>query len=297
MARMPIQVVIANFICYCMWFAAMGLLLPRKYPALHTVFFVLLSFFPYFFLATALSDNITVLRLLLGMGFVALTALLLYRGRWYLKLLLVFLVMVVMLLSEYLTAIIVPPEQLQSGIRSGRYEYQALWYALYLFCQALLLAGLVLVGRVLGRLHSRAAGSGQTLLFLLFPLSQLLLLAGLFLPFSRGGLLVRPQVILLAVLFCVLADLGLAAAMHFIFRAAELQARNRLLEGQISAQSAYYKALAGQYEQLRRLRHDLDNHLYTIRILIADGEPEEAARYAAALAQTEQAALLEEEEV
>jgi hypothetical protein len=243
-----------------MWFAAMGLLLPRKYPALHTVFFVLLSFIPYFFVTTALSDNVTVLRLLLGMGFVVLTALLLYRGRWYLKLLLVFLVMVMMLLSEYLTAVIVPPEQLQSGIRSGRYEYQALWYALYLFCQALLLAGL-------------------------------------FLPLSRGGLLVRPQVILLAVLFCVLADLGLAVAMHFIFRAAELQARNRFLEGQITAQSAYYKALAGHYEQLRRLRHDLDNHLYTIRILIADGKPEEAARYAAALAQSEQAALREGEKV
>ena len=41
----------------------------------------------------------------------------------------------------------------------------------------------------------------------------------------------------------------------------------------------------------RRLRHDLDNHLYTVRILIEDGRAEEAARYARELAAAQKSAL------
>ena len=73
--------------------------------------------------------------------------------------------------------------------------------------------------------------------------------------------------------------------------AADLRAEKRALEQTISDQGAYYAAVAAHYEQVRRLRHDLDNHLYTIRILLDDGKTAEAAQYAAELSRTEQSAL------
>ena len=284
------MVLAVNFICYALWFAAIALLLPARLSLPKTALWVALSFFPYFFLTTALAPQLTVLRLLLGLCIVLAVTALLFRGVWVRKLLLVFLVMVMMLLSEFLTVCIVPREAMLAGVESGVYAYQAIWYGIYLFCQALLLAALVFVGRTLQR--RREGASGGALLFLLFPLSQLLLLAGLFRPVSTGQLPLRQTtMLLLALLLCVLADLGLAAAMVVVSRRAALEGRGRALQAQIREQSAYYARLAASHEQIRRLRHDLDNHLYTVRILIEDGRAEEAARYARELAAAQKSAL------
>lgn len=283
------MVLAVNFICYAFWFTAIGLLLPARLSLPKTALWTALSFFPYFYLTTALTLQLTVLRLLLGLCFVLAVTALLFRGSWRRKLLVVFLVMVMMLLSEFLTVCIVPGEVLLAGVESGVYAHQAIWYGIYLFCQALLLSALVFAGRTLMR--RREGASGGTLLFLLFPFSQLLLLAGLFRPVSTGQLPLVPAALLLALLLCVLADLGLAAAMVVVSRRAALEGRSRALQAQIREQGAYYARLAASHEQIRRLRHDLDNHLYTVRILIEDGKTEEAARYARELAAAQKVAL------
>ncbi|MBR0355469.1 MAG: hypothetical protein IJK35_08860 [Oscillospiraceae bacterium] len=288
---MSARVLIINFICYAMWFAAIHLLAQARLRTAVAALIEAFVFIPYFFITTSVTENMTAPRLLLGLGIIALTVLLLHRGKWYDKLLLVFLVMLMMLLSEYLTAVIIPADLLSAGISGGAYGFQLAYYALYLFIQAVFLSVLVMVGRALQRRRADHAASGLSLMFLLFPFSQLLLLAGYFVPMSSGGVLVRPIYIFLAVLLCAAADVGLAFAMYTVSRAADLRSKKRALEQTISDQGAYYAAVAAHYEQVRRLRHDLDNHLYTIRILLDDGKTAEAAQYAAELSRTEQSAL------
>ena len=56
-----------------------------------------------------------------------------------------------------------------------------------------------------------------------------------------------------------------------------------MLEQQAASQKEQYAALAEHYDEMRRLRHDIDNHLYTIRSLLADGKLSDASQYADAL--------------
>ena len=115
------------------------------------------------------------------------------------------------------------------------------------------------------------------LLFFLFPLSQIILLLGIYLP---GTASVSLPHILIPVVLCIASDAALAAALRYTARRASLQAENRAMEQKIDEQSRYYTALSEHYRAVRRVRHDIDNHLYTIRILAEDGKTEEATRYA-----------------
>ena len=61
----------------------------------------------------------------------------------------------------------------------------------------------------------------------------------------------------------------------------ELKARNDLLARQIDRQNEHYAALTAQYENLRRIRHDISSHLYTMQLLLQEGQYDEAAAYSA----------------
>jgi hypothetical protein len=137
---------------------------------------------------------------------------------------------------------------------------------------------------------------GRALLLLLFPASQLLLLAGLYPPFAPRESVPGPADLLPPLLLCLLSGLGLAATLRYVTRSMALRSRNEALQRRIGEQSAYYARLGEQDRQLRRFRHDLDNHLYTIRILLRDGKREEAADYAERLSRLQREALGEEAE-
>lgn len=137
---------------------------------------------------------------------------------------------------------------------------------------------------------------GMALLLLLFPVSQLLLLAGLYPPLAPRDSVPRPADLFPPLLLCLLSGLGLAATLRYVIRSMALRSRNAALQRRIEEQLARYKSLGEQDRAIRRFRHDLDNHLYTIRILLRDGRREEAADYAGRLSRLQREALGEEAE-
>ena len=68
--------------------------------------------------------------------------------------------------------------------------------------------------------------------------------------------------------------------MRGITQRAELRASNALLLKQVDAEKEHYAALTEQYEAMRRMRHDIANHLYTIQALLDNGDTKHAAEYA-----------------
>ena len=281
-----IAVCAVNLVCYGMWFAAVHLLLERKLSLAWTLGIELASFFPTFWLTMRLTSYVSAARTLLVILTFLVLVLLLYRGRWYRKLLVVFLVMMMLMLSEYLTASLVPPEQFRTGLESETFAYPPIVYAPYLFSQALLLAALVILGRRLQRRHAEELAASLPLLFLLFPASQLLLLIVWFRPIVSEGVLPDTGYTFLAVLFCVAADAGLAAAMSATAKSAELRAQNRYLEQQMQAQAAYGESLAARREQIRALREGVIAQSETIERLLQEGRGDEAARCAGSLQQS-----------
>lgn len=121
----------------------------------------------------------------------------------------------------------------------------------------------------------------QWLSYTLVPLSQ----AFSFTAFCYMVLLGTSNYTFIAIIVClvcfIVADVLTVFAMRDTAENAELEAKNRMLAKQINAQTEYYTNLAQQYEENRRMRHDIQHHLHTIQILIEQGRHEDASQYAA----------------
>ncbi len=115
--------------------------------------------------------------------------------------------------------------------------------------------------------------------FLIFPLSQVVLLFPRF--FSKPGMVPAGGVAVawILALLCLAADAAILVAIRSLRKTAALQAQKESLDRQIRLQEEYCRSLADHYARLRVIRHDLANHVYTVKILTEDGRTEEAAAY------------------
>lgn len=121
--------------------------------------------------------------------------------------------------------------------------------------------------------------------FICFPLSQLIMLNSLLqiILFGRSR-----DPVLLGTVFLVaasVADVALFFALRDISQKRDLEQQNYFLKQQEQVQMQHYEQLRGQYEDIRKLRHDIVNHLRTIQILTKRQHHEEASRYADDLVQ------------
>lgn len=275
----PLLAYAGSTVLFFMWFFAASLILTRKYSLLKTCLIVLFSLVIYFLLP--LLPLFSQLRFAVGFLIVAIPVQFLYTERWYQKLLTVVLIFCCMILAEYLLLIILPVKNI---LDTGDTAMMNMAYAAYLFTNALLLAVLVVISRNLKKQYRSELDSRVYLLFLLFPISQYCSMAGWFTPVDGEELLVsRPTILLFSLFLFVLADVLLALAFRSSLRAVALQTRNSILEQQVAAEQEHYYALAANYDDIRHMRHDIDNHLYTIRALLDDGKTEDAALYASQL--------------
>lgn len=82
----------------------------------------------------------------------------------------------------------------------------------------------------------------------------------------------------------LVGDVGLVVASCRLREQAQARRRAEELSGQLEGLLDHYRAEASAVERAARLRHDARNHLQAILILDQQGRSEEAARYAAAIA-------------
>ena len=86
----------------------------------------------------------------------------------------------------------------------------------------------------------------------------------------------------LILLFAV-SDVALFCLIGQTARKAELETANRLLNAQLDDQLKHYSALVDQYEDNRRIRHDIAHHMHTIQLLLESDRHQEATAYAGEL--------------
>ena len=90
----------------------------------------------------------------------------------------------------------------------------------------------------------------------------------------------------------IIADIALLYMFYRTASNAELRARSEMLEDQIKSQGSYYNQLVSTYTDIRRMRHDIDNHLYTIRALVDSGNTKDAVEYADKVIEEDQIHIL-----
>ena len=223
------------------------------------------------------------LRTMAGPVLFLLAALALYKSRWTRAVFSVGMTQVVMVLCEFIMLLLFPElRELTTG-SDGFNGFAALaqlsMYLIYLPLNAMLL---LLASFLFGRY--KAALSGRDwLLYALFPASQMILCFSWFMLLAHG---VTTEAVIwqsVAVLVCFAADVGLYLSMRGMAQRAALSAEKEMLEKQIDAQKIHYVALTEQYENIRRMRHDIGNHMHTMQILLEKGEHTQAAEYASEL--------------
>ena len=206
----------------------------------------------------------------------------LFRDKWYRCLFCGVAAVLIMSAADMISAaVLLTPEQLRQGLTFQPIPVQLTSYAIFLSASAFFLWMFTLL---MNRYKYRLSGREWTL-YLLFPVSQCLLLYGWMmlcrLDFSAN----RMWILLAGLVTCVAADAALFTAVRGMAQRVELQAENDLLAQQIDHQKEHYAAITAQYENIRRIRHDIANHLYTMDLLLKEGQYAKAQDYFAEVSQ------------
>lgn len=158
---------------------------------------------------------------------------------------------------------------------SGDFTAHILIRSMYVALLMLGLYGCLLFTRK-GYLH---LNNRLTFTFLCFPLSQYILMftAMWVIDSSRQEWLVPMSLICVAV--CVAGNFALFYALRETEKKVRRDAEDDQLAKALEIQYAHYQAITSQYEAMRRVRHDIANHIFTVRALLEKNQREQAKQY------------------
>ena len=268
-----------GFIHYCIWMSALNHVLTQKFSR-RTMLLLELLWYPVIYFVQVLAlPYLSILRSMGGLLTLGIPVAFLYKDRFSRRSMVLIIVLATTLLVELILAFIFPSQILEEGLAQQPLATQIYGQTVYIFILGLAM----FVEAQLLRRYESSLSRRELLLYTLFPLSHLVLLAGWF-----RFLAINPKenyllFLELAFALCVIADVAMFYTLKATAQRARLQAENDLLARQIDIQKSHYAGLAAQYEGIRRMRHDIDSHLHTIHILLQQGQVNEAAQFASVL--------------
>lgn len=273
--------VISNIIIICIWCAFADIVHEHKYRyrvniIVHAVV-TLLYFIPCVF----------PLKGIIGVAFyfvmLLIQALILYRDSFARKLLSVVIILLAMLTAELINMLVFfSPDYIEYGAISSTPYYQILNFSTYTFLTiAILLSAAVFLKKSEGK--RKYPLSYSLLLFIAFAIETALICPWTFA--LTGDDPTQTHFLLIVIFLCIVGNSALFITIRAMQSKSDLKAENRSLETMVKTQEEYYSALTDQYEDIRKMRHDIANHMYTISILLEDGKGDEAAEYARELSE------------
>lgn len=119
----------------------------------------------------------------------------------------------------------------------------------------------------------------ECVILLLFPMSQYLLMAGYLRLIVLDKSTVNSLVFSATMVVCVLSDIALVWVIRGVAQRVRLESENRQFESLMEEQVKHYETLIAQYEDIRRMRHDIAKHMDTVETLMHRGENDRARAY------------------
>ena len=268
-------VLISNVIIYALGHGFAYLILTPKYKPSRTAFWSLLNILVFFRLPVLL-ENYPMLKAVLGITSVFWSMFFLYSDTLRKKIIVMTLVGVATLLGE-LASVLTWYHNLQVS---------------YLFLYSVIIATEIMALSIFAFLYFRLPKNSErrvqerewAVMMVVF-YSQWISLLGWIryaTVASRVSSLKEDTALTLVIVvtLALLADYLFFKSMKRTVAAARLEVENAALSRQVTAQEKYYTGLEKQFTAIRQIRHDISNHLYTIRSLLSEGKHEEAERYA-----------------
>ena len=283
----PITVT-ATTIQYCLWFVFFyKLLTPRMKKSLFILCVVLL-YIPYFAVCTVY-PHIRAAHIIPPAIVLFIELLVLFKESVKQKFLALMCILLPVALSEiFLAATMIRTHALAVGFASYySLSQQAAIASIYIIVQIVLLIVFYSLWKTLQGSGAYSLPASSWLAFMFFPCSQYIVIAEWFIRDKDG---IDPQervFLLICLLIYSIADVALLCIIYGNIKRVKLEERNETLSCLINMQAEYYPALAEHYEDMRKLRHDLANHMYTVKVLLDADDYDSARSYAEELSKTD----------
>ena len=269
--------IVSNIVLTFMWMISANLILDNKYPKYITVIaesVIQLLFWALFELDIPL---FTTIRLFSGILLLCILLQVFHTDGAVFKLITAFLIFVASFLSEIVLGALVPYDMLMSGELFARYDVAV--YSVYLLLNFTFLSLITVSLRAYKQKYRGLLIEKQWFLFFLFPLSQTIAMVGWWPAYLQFNTLGSPYKVLMMTILNLLADVALIYVIWKTAANTELRIRSEMLEEQVRSQENYYDQLASTYTDIRKMRHDIDNHIYAIQALLDNNDAENASAY------------------
>jgi len=268
---------ITNLILNIFWMVAANMILQSRYSKVKTVLLETLIQFPSWLILQFTTRSFSNFRLISGLILFIIIIFYFHTDRPMFKFLTAIMIFITTVFTDMGMGMVIPREIILSGVlfQQNAVGIYSVYLILSLFLQSLVVIGL----RSYNRRYHGLLVETQWLLFIIFPFSQMMM----FMVFWRAYLYVSqndPWQVILILAIDILADAALIYTFYKTASNTELRIRSEMLEEQIRSQENYYDQLASTYTSIRRMRHDIDNHLYTMRALLDHGSTKDAMEYA-----------------
>lgn len=269
--------IIANLLNYGAQYYATCFILPPKLKKRY-VMLIWTVFYGFFSIISPMfqEDYSTARDAILIVGIVSLY-LLLFEGKWYVKMLCFPLHFVLMLIVELAFMALFETD---NGILDVPTPKLILRYCEYFLVEGLLEAAAVLLIRKKIANTRTVLTFWDYVLFSLYPLSLIQLMTALCNIMGKDtGFVITGAYTLLLSLLEIFSVAGMLIIIYRVIKSARLRAEQAYIQQQLDLQQEYYSGLAAYYRELRRQRHDLANHLLAVGILISEDKIQDATSY------------------
>ena len=271
----PIYVA-ANVLIFITWCLFMDMVLERR-RKLSVVIIVHLIMTCVYFIPCALPYK-SIISFFLLVFALSFQALFLYHGKLQRKLIVVVIIMLTMLVAELVNLyFFYDPQFVQGGAITVSNAAQLRLYSVYLFVNFAILGTAAVIMK---RSDNKRKYPLSYSLVVIIPFAIEIFLIYSWFKTLLGNDPSQTGFLLVVIFICLLGNSAVFSAVRMTQKRNELKAENSSLEKMVKAQEDYYSALTEQYESIRKMRHDIANHMYTINILLKDGKADEAAEYA-----------------
>ena len=280
---------ISNFILTLLWMAGANFVLENRYPKLLTFILESVIHILWWYLSEDLFIVFSSYRLLFGILFLILLFHIFYSDPLNYKITAAAAYYITTALSEFTLAMMLPWDKVVSGEIFVTHDVSI--YSIFLFIN-LILSTLVTfeLASYKKRFMPFLSGS-QKALFLLFPLSQLTTMSAWTYPLAAADSFLSPARMIFIITLNILAYFALHFLLFNAAKNAELSLRNEMLEEVIRTQESFYTAVSSKIEEVRKMHHDIDNHLYTMKALINEGKTKEASDYLSKIMENDEAKI------
>lgn len=258
-----------------MWFGVLNYTLVRRYSRRIT-FFLQCLWFPLYFFGTRALPFMSEIRVVFSLAIFIAAALILYKDHWTKIFFTAAMVYLTIITNEILGASLYYPKEAMAGnsLSMSTPEYLKFMSISLATAAGLYLILCLFLTRSKYRLKATDWG-----LFALLPASQYILMFGWFDSIRQTSSVGRAVFFGVIICGCIISDIGLFSAVMRIAQRTQLAAENNILAAQVDYQEKHYRDLTAQYESIRRMRHDIANHLNAMESLMSAGRNSEAKEY------------------